>query len=137
MFVVYIIMGILEDLGFIPRVVASCHSCMRHLGMSGDAIIPIITGTGCSIVGILSSRTLRSEKSRVLSSSIQVFGVPCIAQQIMIWAILGKWCILCIRAVSYTCHIYISCWTPSEPPHTWRHNVSPDRTSRMEETKNE
>ena len=91
MFVIYIIMGILEDLGFIPRVVASCHNCMRHLGMSGDAIIPIITGTGCSIVGILSSRTLRSEKSRVLSSFIQVFGVPCIAQQIMIWALLGKY----------------------------------------------
>ena len=91
MFVIYMIMGILEDLGFIPRVVASCHNFMRHLGMSGDAIIPIVTGTGCSIVGILSSRTLRSEKSRVISSFIQVFGVPCIAQQIMIWALLGKY----------------------------------------------
>ena len=90
MFVIYIIIGILEDLGFIPRVVASCHNCMRHWGMSGDAFIPIIAGTGCSIVGILSSRTLRSEKSRVLSSFIQVFGVPCIAQQIMIWALLGR-----------------------------------------------
>ena len=91
MFVIYIIIGILEDLGFIPRVVVSCHNGMRHFGMSGDAVIPIIAGTGCSIVGILSSRTLRSEKDRVLSSFIQVFGVPCIAQQIMIWALLGRY----------------------------------------------
>ena len=108
MFVIYIILGILEDIGFIPRVVASCHSCMRHLGMSGDAFIPIIAGSGCSIVGILSSRTLRSEKERILSSFILVFGVPCIAQQIMIWAILGRYGILYVFMLYFVLIISIS-----------------------------
>ena len=94
LFVLYLILGILEDLGFIPRVAVAGHNCMRYLGLSGDAFIPLFTGTGCSIVGVFSSRVLKTEKERFLSSLLQVFGIPCMAQQVMIWMILGKYGLL-------------------------------------------
>ena len=58
--------------------------------------MPLATGVGCSIIGVLSSRTLKTDKERFMVSILQVFGVPCIAQNVMIWYILGEYGLLYI-----------------------------------------
>jgi len=87
----YLVLGILEDLGLLPRIAISFHRPLRKIGLSGDATMPLVAGTGCSIVGVLSTRILRSDKERFTASLLQVLGIPCMAQQVMIWHILGKY----------------------------------------------
>ena len=98
-FVLYLVLGMLEDLGFLPRVAISFYRPLRRIGLSGDATMPLVIGTGCSIVGVLSTRILRSDKERFIASLLQVLGIPCMAQQVMIWYILGKHGVLYIFAL--------------------------------------
>ena len=88
--VLYLILGVLEDSGLLPRIAISFHRPLRRVGLSGDAAMPLVTGTGCSIVGVLSTRILRGDKERIIASFLQVLGIPCMAQQVMIWHILGR-----------------------------------------------
>jgi len=88
--VIYLILGVLEDSGFLPRIAISYHRPLRRMGLSGDAAMPLVTGTGCSIVGVLSTRILKSDKERIIASFLQVLGIPCMAQQVMIWHVLGR-----------------------------------------------
>ncbi len=89
--VLYFILGVLEDAGFLPRLSVSFQKPLRRVGMSGDAVMPLMTGTGCSIVGVLSTRILRNDKNRMIASFLQVLGIPCMAQQVMIWYVLGEY----------------------------------------------
>jgi len=89
--VLYFILGVLEDSGFLPRLAVSFHRPLCKMGMTGDAIMPCIAGTGCSIVGVLSTRILRGDKERIIASTLMVLGIPCMAQQVMIWHILGRY----------------------------------------------
>ena len=95
----YLVLGVLEDVGFLPRIAVSFHKPLCRLGLSGDATIPLVTGTGCSIVGVLSTRILRSDKERIIASLLHVLGVPCMAQQVMIWYVLGRYGLLYILAL--------------------------------------
>ena len=97
--VLYLVLGVLEDIGFLPRLAVSFHKPLRRTGMSGDAIMPLMTGTGCSIVGVLSTRILRSDRERIIASLLQVLGIPCMAQEVMIWYVLGKYGLLYILAL--------------------------------------
>ncbi len=100
MILLYLIIGFLEDIGIIPRLTISFDRAISKIGVSGEGIMPLATGVGCSIIGILSSRTLKTDKERFIVSILQVFGVPCIAQNVMIWYILGE-CGLLYVLLSY------------------------------------
>lgn len=94
MFLLYLIIGFLEDVGIIPRLTISFDRTINKIGVSGEGVIPLVTGVGCSIVGVLSSRTLKTDKERFMVSVLQVFGIPCIAQNVMIWYVLGEYGLL-------------------------------------------
>jgi len=89
--VLYLVLGLLEDSGILPRLVVPFDYPLRKLGMYGEAIFSIITGIGCSIVGIFSTRILKSGKSKFIASVVQWIGIPCMAEQVMIWAVLGSY----------------------------------------------
>ncbi len=59
---------ILEDSGYMARVAFIMDKFMRKMGLSGKAFIPMIIGFGCSVPGIMSTRTLESEKDRKLTA---------------------------------------------------------------------
>lgn len=63
----------LEDSGYMARAAFIMDKLMRKLGLSGKAFIPLIMGFGCSVPGIMSARTLESEKDRKLTSLIIPF----------------------------------------------------------------
>jgi len=89
--VLYFVLGLLEDSGILPRLIVPFDCPLRRLGMCGEAILPIVAGTGCSIVGVFSTRILKTKKSKFIASVIQWIGVPCMAEQVMIWFVLGSY----------------------------------------------
>lgn len=58
----------LEDSGYMARAALIMDRIMRHMGLSGKAFIPMMVGFGCSVPGIMSTRTLESEKDRRLTA---------------------------------------------------------------------
>lgn len=73
--ILVLFMGIsfLEDSGYMARTAFIMDKLMRKLGLSGKAFIPLIMGFGCSVPGIMSARTLESEKDRKLTALIIPF----------------------------------------------------------------
>lgn len=58
----------LEDSGYMARAAFIMDRIMRKMGLSGKAFIPMVVGFGCSVPGIMSARTLESEKDRKLTA---------------------------------------------------------------------
>lgn len=68
----YLMLSILEDSGYMARVAFVMDSWMRRLGISGAAIVPLIMGFGCSVPAIMATRTLPSKRDRRLT----IFMIP-------------------------------------------------------------
>ncbi|HSV42758.1 MAG TPA: ferrous iron transporter B, partial [Methanomassiliicoccales archaeon] len=66
----YLILAMLEDSGYLPRVVILLDGLMQKLGLSGRAIIPMIVGTGCNVPAILATRVLGSRRERLILSTV-------------------------------------------------------------------
>lgn len=86
----YIVLSLLEDVGYLPRLAVLLDNILHKLGLHGFAIIPVLLGFGCNIPGILSTRVLESKRERFIAATLISVGVPCAALQAMIFAILGK-----------------------------------------------
>ena len=74
--VMYFLIAILEDCGYMARVSVVMDPIFKRVGLSGKAIIPIIIGTGCGIPGIMACRTIRDERERRASTMLTTF-IPC------------------------------------------------------------
>jgi ferrous iron transport protein B len=60
----YLALGILEDVGYLPRLAILMDTLMHRLGMHGYAIIPTILGLGCHVPGIMATRVLSRDSIR-------------------------------------------------------------------------
>ena len=76
----YLLLALLEDSGYLARLATLTDASLRHLGLSGAGIIPLIMGLGCGIPAILASRSLPSQKQRLILVTLVCFSVPCISQ---------------------------------------------------------
>ncbi len=85
----YLILSILEDVGYLPRLAILLDNLLHKLGLHGYAIIPVLLGFGCNVPGILSTRVLESKRERFIASTIISIGVPCVPLQAMIFGLLG------------------------------------------------
>ncbi len=85
----YFILGLLEDIGYLPRLAIIADSIMHRLGLHGYAIIPMFLGLGCNVPGILATRILESRRERFIASTLISIGVPCAALQAMIIGLVG------------------------------------------------
>ncbi len=88
-FAFYLILSLLEDIGYLPRLALVLDSFLHRLGLHGFAIIPVLLGFGCNVPGILATRSLESARERFIASTLISIGVPCVALQAMIIALLG------------------------------------------------
>ena len=70
--VLFFLLSILEDSGYMARVAFVMDSGLRRLGLTGASIVPMIMGFGCTVPAVMSTRTLASERDRRLT----VFLVP-------------------------------------------------------------
>jgi ferrous iron transport protein B len=86
----YLVLGILEDVGYLPRLAVLMDTIMHRLGLHGYAIIPTILGFGCNVPGIMATRILESRKQRFIAATLISIGVPCAALQAMIIGVVGQ-----------------------------------------------
>lgn len=71
--VLYILLGILEDSGYMARAAYIMDRVMMALGLHGKTFISMIVGIGCNVPGIMAARTLDSEKDRMIAILINPF----------------------------------------------------------------
>lgn len=74
--VMYFLIAILEDCGYMARVSVVMDPIFKRVGLSGKSIIPIIISTGCGIPGIMACRTIRDERERRATAMLTTW-MPC------------------------------------------------------------
>ncbi len=65
--VLFFFLAILEDTGYMARVAFITDKLLRHIGLSGKSIVPMLIGFGCSVPAIMATRTLSSERDRKMT----------------------------------------------------------------------
>ncbi|MCM8779651.1 MAG: ferrous iron transporter B [Candidatus Omnitrophica bacterium] len=90
LFSFYLILSLLEDIGYLPRLAILLDNLLHRLGLHGFAIIPMLLGFGCNVPGILATRVLESRRERFIAATLISIGVPCVPLQAMIFGLLGK-----------------------------------------------
>ncbi len=96
----YLALGILEDVGYLPRLAVLMDTIMHRLGLHGYAIIPTMLGFGCNVPGIMATRILESRKQRFIAATLISIGIPCAALQAMIIGLVGQ------QGVGYVAMVY-------------------------------
>ncbi|MDU2197131.1 MAG: ferrous iron transport protein B [Peptostreptococcaceae bacterium] len=71
--VLFLLMSILEDSGYMARVAFVMDKIFRKFGLSGKSFIPLLMGFGCSVPALMASRTLENEKDRKITMMITPF----------------------------------------------------------------
>ncbi len=86
----YMVLGFLEDFGYLPRLAVLLDNVMHRMGLHGWAIIPNLLGLGCNVPGIMATRILENRRERLIAATIISIAVPCAALQAMIWGLIGE-----------------------------------------------
>ena len=88
MLVLFVLLAILEDIGYMSRVAFVMDRIFRQFGLSGKSFIPCLVATGCGIPGIMASRTIEQDRDRKLTIMTTTF-MPCGAKLPIIGLIAG------------------------------------------------
>ncbi|MCG7844466.1 MAG: ferrous iron transport protein B [Methanomassiliicoccales archaeon] len=86
----YLILALLEDSGYLPRVVILLDSLMHKIGLHGQALIPMLVGMGCNVPAILATRVIESRREKLIIATIIVMAIPCSAQMAIIVGTVGN-----------------------------------------------
>jgi len=86
----YFALGILEDVGYLPRLAVLMDTLLHRLGLHGYAIIPTILGFGCNVPAVMATRILESRRERFIAATLISIGIPCAALQAMIIGLVGQ-----------------------------------------------
>ena len=86
----YLVLGVLEDLGYLPRLATQVDNLMHRLGLHGYAIVPMILGLGCNVPGAMALRLLEGRREKFIAATIMAVAVPCMAQIAMITGLVGE-----------------------------------------------
>jgi ferrous iron transport protein B len=98
----YLVLALLEDSGFLPRLATLSDNVFHKLGMHGYGIVPLFLGLGCNVPGVLSTRTLETRKQRFISATLLGLAVPCTAKTAMIFGVLGPYSLIYVALVFLT-----------------------------------
>jgi len=110
-FAFYLVLSLLEDSGYLPRLATLVDNVFHKLGMHGYGIVPMFLGLGCNVPGALATRTLETRKQRFISATLLAIAVPCMAQLSMVFAIFSQdpeSSILAVESWQYPPVVYIS-----------------------------
>ncbi|MGV3242466.1 ferrous iron transport protein B [Streptococcus suis] len=87
-FVLFVCLGILEDIGYMSRVAFVMDRIFRRFGLSGKSFIPMLISTGCGVPGVMASRTIENEQDRKITIMTATF-MPCSAKLPIISLVAG------------------------------------------------
>ncbi len=88
MLVLFFLLSILEDIGYMARVAFIMDRIFRKFGLSGKSFIPMLVGTGCGVPGVMASRTIENERDRRMTIMTTCF-IPCGAKMPIIGLFAG------------------------------------------------
>jgi ferrous iron transport protein B len=96
----YLVLSLLEDVGYLPRLAVMVDTIMHRLGLHGYAIIPTLLGLGCNVPAVLATRILESKRERFIAATLISIAIPCAALQAMIIGLVGA------RGAQYVILVY-------------------------------
>jgi ferrous iron transport protein B len=96
----YFVLGVLEDIGYLPRLAVLMDTILHKLGLHGYAIIPTVLGLGCNVPAIMATRILESRKQRFIAATLISIAVPCASLQAMIIGLVGQ------KGMQYVAMVY-------------------------------
>lgn len=127
--ILYFLLAILEDSGYIARVVLVVDRVFKKFGFSGRTVISLILGCGCNVQGVLSARSITTRKQRIITAMMVPF-IPCSARlavftvfcniffpQHRIVVITSLYLCSCVLSIG-TGNMLHSCTTTTTPHHT-------------------
>ncbi len=76
MLVLFLLLAVLEDVGYMARVAFIMDRIFRRFGLSGKSFIPMLVATGCGVPGIMASRTIEQDRDRKMTIMTTGF-IPC------------------------------------------------------------
>jgi len=76
----YLMLAILEDVGYMPRLAVLIDTMLHKIGLHGYAIVPTILSLGCNVPGVLATRILETKKQRFIMMTLLAIFIPCGAQ---------------------------------------------------------
>jgi ferrous iron transport protein B len=88
-FAFYLVLSLLEDCGYLPRLAVIADRFMHVVGLHGIGIVPMLLGLGCNVPGALAGRIMESPRERFIGITLMAITVPCMAQVAMIIALAG------------------------------------------------
>ena len=88
MLVLFFMLSILEDIGYMARVAFIMDRIFRKFGLSGKSFIPMLVGSGCGVPGVMASRTIENERDRRMTVMTTTF-VPCGAKMPIVGLFAG------------------------------------------------
>ena len=88
MLVLFLMLCILEDVGYMSRVAFIMDRLFRRFGLSGKSFIPMLVGSGCGVPGVMATRTIENERDRRMTIMTTCF-IPCGAKLPIIALIAG------------------------------------------------
>ena len=88
MLVLFFMLSILEDIGYMARVAFIMDRIFRKFGLSGKSFIPMLIGSGCGVPGVMASRTIENERDRRMTVMTTTF-VPCGAKMPIVGMFAG------------------------------------------------
>jgi len=105
----YLLLGLLEDFGYLPRLAVVLDALFHRLGLHGYSSIPVMLGLGCKVPAFLATRTLSNRREKILTTALILMCAPCLPQSAMIFSmgmhygpgtVIAIFCILVVLAIS-------------------------------------
>lgn len=90
-FAFYIILTILEDTGYMPRLVTLIDTVFHKIGLHGFAAVPMLLSLGCNIPGVEATRALETRKQRFMMMALLGVFIPCGAQLGVMLAVVPEY----------------------------------------------
>ena len=72
-FILFLLLGFLEDSGYMARVAFVMDRIFRRFGLSGKSFIPMLISSGCGVPGIMATRTIEQERDRKITIMVTTF----------------------------------------------------------------
>ena len=88
MLILFLMLAILEDIGYMARVAFIMDRIFRKFGLSGKSFIPMLISSGCGVPGVMASRTIEQDRDRKMTIMTTTF-IPCGAKLPIIALISG------------------------------------------------
>ena len=88
MLLLFLMLSILEDIGYMARIAFIMDRIFRKFGLSGKSFIPMLIGSGCGVPAVMASRTIENERDRRMTIMTTCF-IPCGAKLPIIGMIAG------------------------------------------------